>query len=100
MADIDVATVVRIALLGLGVAFLVANLRLVAQLLRFLRLRSTARLTWPGSKPPQYGLLLALGVVLAGLVVLAWLARRKLETGRMKVTRVGVPRSRRRARRR
>ena len=53
MAEIDVATVVRIALLGLGFAFLAANLRLVAQLLRFLRLRSTARLTWPGSKPPS-----------------------------------------------
>ena len=35
-------------------------------------------------------------IVLAGLVVLAWLAKRQLETGRMKVTRVGVPRSRRR----
>lgn len=39
-------------------------------------------------------------IVLAGLVVLAWLAKRQLETGRMKVTRVGVPKSRRRARRR
>ena len=39
-------------------------------------------------------------IVLAGLVVLAWLAKRQLETGRMKVTRVGVPQSRRRARRR
>ena len=37
---------------------------------------------------------------LAGVVVLAWLAKRQLETGRMKVTRVGVPRQRRRARRR
>ena len=39
-------------------------------------------------------------IVLGVLVVLAWLAKRQLETGRMKVTRVGVPRSRRRARRR
>ena len=38
--------------------------------------------------------------ILAGLVVLAWLAKRQLETGRMKVTRVGVPRQRRRGRRR
>lgn len=37
-------------------------------------------------------------IVLAGLVVLAWLAKRQLETGRMKGTRVGVPRSRRRRR--
>ena len=39
-------------------------------------------------------------IVLGGLVVLAWLGKRQLETGRMKVTRVGVPRSRRSARRR
>ena len=39
-------------------------------------------------------------VVFAGLVVLAWLGKRQLETGRMRVTRVGVPRSRGRARRR
>ena len=38
--------------------------------------------------------------ILAGLVVLAWLAKRQLETGRMKVTRVGAPRQRRRGRRR
>ena len=35
-------------------------------------------------------------IVLAGLVLLAWLAKRHLETGRIKVTRIGVPRSRRR----
>ena len=39
-------------------------------------------------------------IALAGVVVLAWLAKRQLETGRMKVTRIGVPRPRRRARRR
>ena len=38
-------------------------------------------------------------LVLAGFVVLAWLVKRKLETGR-KITSVGVPRPRRRARRR
>ena len=40
-----------------------------------------------------------LAAVLVGLVVLAWLAKRQLETGRMKVTGVGVPRRRRRGRR-
>ena len=39
-------------------------------------------------------------MVLAGLVVLAWLGKRQLETGRMKVTRVGVPRDRGTPRRR
>ena len=77
MADIDIATVVRIALVGLGLAFLAANLRIVAQLLRYLRLRSSARLTWPGSKPQAYGLLLALGVVLAGLVFVKLVVRQQ-----------------------
>lgn len=68
MADVNVAAVVRVALLALGVAFLAANLRILAQLWRFRRLRPTARLTWPGAKPPHYGLLLALGAILGGLV--------------------------------
>jgi hypothetical protein len=53
----------------LGVGFLVANLRLFFQFIRFLRLRSSALLTWPGRRPPFYGLLLAIGAVLAVLIV-------------------------------
>jgi hypothetical protein len=56
-------------LLVLGLGFLAANLRLFFQFVRFLRLRSSALLTWPGPRPPFYGLLLALGVVLSLLVV-------------------------------
>ena len=54
-------------LLGLG--FLVANLRLGLDWLRFLRRRSSAELTWRGSKPRYYGMQLGLGVVL-GLLLL------------------------------
>ena len=52
----------------LGVGFLLANLRLFFQFIRFLRLRSSALLTWPGHRPPFYGLLLVLGAVLSVLI--------------------------------
>lgn len=60
----------RFVLTLLGIAFLVANSRILAQFLRFLRLRQSAVLTWPGRRPPFYGLLLGLGVVLGALVVI------------------------------
>ena len=68
MTDIEVSTALSAALLVLGAGFLVANLRLFVQFLRYWRLRSSALVTWPGRKPPYYGFLLALGVVLGSLV--------------------------------
>lgn len=53
----------------LGVGFLVANLRLLLQLVRFFRLRSSALLTWPGPTPPFYRLMVAVGGLLAVLVL-------------------------------
>jgi len=53
----------------LGVGFLVANLRLLFQFIRFVRLKSSAVLIWPGRRPPFYGLLLVLGAVLSVLIV-------------------------------
>ena len=55
-------------LLLLGAGFLVANARLLAEYLRFLRRRRAALLTWPGPTPPYYGMGLAMGVAL-GLIV-------------------------------
>ena len=52
-----------------GFGFLVANVRLLLQFIRFLRIRSSAILTWPGRRPPFYGLLLVLGAVLALLII-------------------------------
>ena len=68
MTEIDLSTALRVALIGLGVGFLVANLHLVAQFLHFLRLRSTALVTWPGNQSPYYGFFLAFGIILGGLV--------------------------------
>lgn len=55
-------------LLVLGFGFLVANVRLSLEVIRYLRLRRSALLTWPGRKPPFYGLVLTLGVTLGILV--------------------------------
>ena len=56
-------------LLALGFGFLLANVRLMYQFLRFLRLRRTALLTWPGHQPPFYRLLLVLAAVLSFLII-------------------------------
>jgi len=52
----------------LGVGFLWVNVRTFGQFIRFLRIRSSALLTWPGQRPPFYPLLLSLGAVLAVLI--------------------------------
>jgi hypothetical protein len=55
-------------LLLLGIGFLVANVRAGLDMLRYVRRRSSALLTWRGPQPRYYGLQLALGVVLGGLL--------------------------------
>lgn len=57
-------------LFALGIGFGVANVLKVLELMRWLRLRSSAVLVWTGSKPPYYGLMLGLGVVLGLLIML------------------------------
>ena len=61
----------------LGVGFFCANVRLLVQFIRFLKIRSSSLRTWPGSRPPFYGLLLAMGAVLGLLIIykLAYLHR-------------------------
>jgi lipid-A-disaccharide synthase-like uncharacterized protein len=56
-------------LFALGVGFFIANVRLLLQFIRFLKIRSSALLTWPGRRPPFYWLLLLLGAVLSVLIV-------------------------------
>jgi hypothetical protein len=63
-----VETAPRILFL-LGVGFLIANLRIGLDTFRFLKRRSSAILTWRGSKPRYYGMQLGLGVILGILLV-------------------------------
>jgi hypothetical protein len=56
-------------LFALGVGFLIANLRIGLDTLRFLKRRSSAILTWRGSRPRYYGTQLGLGVVLGVLLL-------------------------------
>lgn len=56
-------------LLLLGVGFLIANLRIGLEGIRFLKRRSSAVLTWRGAKPRYYGVQLGLGVALGLLLV-------------------------------
>jgi hypothetical protein len=53
----------------LGAGFFAANIRVFYQFLRFSRLRRSALLTWPGRKPPFYGLLYGLGAILSVIIV-------------------------------
>lgn len=64
-------------LTGIGVFFFIANVRVFYQFVRFVRIRSSAVLTWPGGTPPLYRLFLFVGAVLA-LVIICKLAYLKL----------------------
>jgi hypothetical protein len=63
-------------LFGVGVAFLLINLHALYQFVRFLTLRSSAILTWPGRRPPLYRLFLVVGAILAVLIVYKLVALR------------------------
>src|SRR5262249_14442946 len=62
-------------LLGLGVGFLLANLRLGLQLAHALRLKSQPLLTWPTPKPPFYALIVGMAVTLGLVLVTEVLVR-------------------------
>ena len=64
----NVQPILTWVLLLLGVGFLIANIKLGVDYSRYRRLRRGALLTWPGPKPPQYAMMLALGVALGLLV--------------------------------
>jgi hypothetical protein len=65
-------------LLVLGIGFLIANLRVGLELVRWKRRRPSALITWPARKPPHYGLSLGIGVMLGILILFkAFLALRQ-----------------------
>jgi hypothetical protein len=60
-----------------GVGFLLANLRAIAELVRFRLRRRTALLVWDAKKPPYYGFTLALGVMLGLLLAFKLFVQRR-----------------------
>ena len=61
--------VLTTALTVLGIGFLVANLRLVFEYLRFVKRRRGAQLVWASPRPASHAALLAVGTIL-GLLIL------------------------------
>jgi hypothetical protein len=64
------------ALVVLGVGFLVANLKVIADLIKYRQRRQKALLTWQGARPAYYRLNILLAVTL-GLLLLAKLVRKE-----------------------
>ena len=60
-----------------GVGFFCANLKVIADLVRFRLRRSAALLTWQNPKPPFYGFSLGLGVVLGLLLAFKLFVQRR-----------------------
>ena len=60
-----------------GIGFLAANVKVVADLLRFRVRRRSALLVWQNPKPPYYGFTLALGVLLGLLVAFKVFVQRR-----------------------
>lgn len=66
-----------IALFGLGVGFLIANLRIILRFVRFFRYRARMLVTWQARKPPYYLAFLALGAVFGVLVCVKLLVQQR-----------------------
>ena len=60
----QLAPVLEASLLGLGLLFLVVNLRVGRDLWQWWRRRTGALLVWVAPKPPYYAVNLAIGVAL------------------------------------
>jgi len=69
----DTGTFLPHVMLLFGAGFLVANVRAGLDLLRYWQRRGQALLTWPGRRPPYYGLILFLGVTLGLLLIIKFI---------------------------
>lgn len=68
MTAAQLTGLLRSALLGLGLLFVVVNARVGSELIRWWRRRRQAVLVWPSPKPPFYAVNLAIGVMLGVLL--------------------------------
>jgi hypothetical protein len=78
MSGVSQENLLTIALLSFGLYFSVLLARGLAGYLRFCRVRPTALLTWPVKRPANFGMLIGLGVVAAGVTVLNGVLHRPL----------------------
>ena len=67
-------------LLLLGAGFVVANVRILSDLLRYLLRRRDALLVWPSPRPPYFPVMLVIGAALGALLV-SNVATRHLQFG-------------------
>jgi hypothetical protein len=63
-------------LLALGIGFFVVNVRFAVRFVRYLRLRRSAILTWPGQKPRFYRLQLFFPLVFTAVIIIKLLVWR------------------------
>jgi hypothetical protein len=70
MSGARLAQLLEMSLLGLGVLFLLVNLRVGRELWQWWRRRAGAELVWVPPKPPYYAINLAIGVMM-GIVLIA-----------------------------
>ena len=76
MTAAELAGAMRQILLGLGLLFVIVNMRVGWQILSWWRKRARAVVVWPSPKPPFYAINLAIGVLLGILLfVTAYLLR-------------------------
>lgn len=64
-------------LLVLGVGFLVANLQMLAGLVRYWRVRDSALVTWPGRRPPNFRVFVLLAAALGLVIVVKLVLQRR-----------------------
>jgi hypothetical protein len=64
----ELAPALRQALLGLGLLFVIVDVKVGAQILSWWGKRKKGIVTWPGPKPPFYAINLAIGVLLGILL--------------------------------
>jgi hypothetical protein len=76
MTAAELAAAMRQILLGLGLLFVIVNVRVGWQIASWWRRRARAVVVWPSPKPPFYAINLAIGVLLGVLLfVTAYLLR-------------------------
>ena len=66
----ELAGILRLALLALGVLFVLVDLRVGWELFAWFQRRNRAVIVWPVPKPPYYTINLAIGVMLGVLLIL------------------------------